>query len=122
MSTTLNKIANETTARMERAFALVCPATRARELAARGLISAADAAAVSWKDRIVCLVTDDELAAAGVTIGEVADAIAFYTATDAAITREPQIGSLPWVSFLNGGVPGFFVAATGYRRGPAGDH
>ena len=103
--------------RMDRAFALVCPATQARALANRGMLSPSAAAAVSWKDRIACLITDDMLSDAGVTIGDVADAIDFFTATPARIERH-EIGSLPWISFPNG-VHGFLVQAPGYRRGPA---
>lgn len=109
-----------TKATMDRAFALVCPSEHAKELAARGMISEADAAKVTWRDRIAAVVTDDMLVAHGLTISDVAAAIEFFTATKAEISRE-RIAGLSWVYFLQE-TPGYLVTADGYRRGPAGDH
>lgn len=112
-----------TQAKLDAAFALVCPRTHALMLASKGIISAADAETVSWKDPIATLVLDEELAAAGVTIDDVSFAVAAMTATDATITRE-MIGMRAGddVKHRGGGRPGYLVIAKGYRAGPAGDH
>ena len=105
-------------ARMERAFRLVDPAERARELVERGIIPESAAASVSWRDEIAAVVTDEQLAEARVTIDDVKQSIAFFTATEAYCFRE-AVGSLPWVAFLRC-VGGWMVRADGYRKGPAG--
>jgi hypothetical protein len=103
---------------MEKAWALVNPRAYAEELEDRGLLSAASVAKVSWKDPISALVTDEDLATAGVTIDQVREAIIYFTATEPRITRE-KIGGKPWVHHL---IPldGWLVTATGYLMGPAG--
>lgn len=116
-TSTLAAFTADKRARMARAFDLVCPQKHAAELAERGLITRGSAAERTWRDPINAVVTDGMLIEAGVSIADVAEAIAFYTATEARISAE-RIGSLPWVSFI-GGTDGFYVRAIGYRRGPA---
>ena len=101
-----------------RAFAFVCPGEHARRLAEVGYITESDAARHSWRDPICELVLTADLEAQGLTIADVESAIRFYTATEPTVTAE-QIGSTPFVNFLNG-QPGFLVVAAGYRAGPAG--
>jgi hypothetical protein len=99
----------------ERAFALVCPVTRAHAL---GLSDEQIAGArITWRDPIASLVTDTQLDEAGVTIGDVVEAVAFYTATAATVSRE-RIGRIGSVDHC--GAPGWLVLAAGYRAGPAG--
>lgn len=105
---------------MTRAFNLVCPHEHAQALADVGLITQQAANFVSWKDPIGALVTDDDLAQASVTIDHVREAVVYFTATVPVITRE-AIGGTSLVHHLQPR-PGWFVRATGYRRGPAGDH
>ena len=104
---------------LDRAFGLVDPSASAARLAEIGAMSASAAASASWKDPIAEIVTDEELAAAGVTIADVAEAIGFFTATEAKITRE-RIGGTPFVRYLGDGAPGYMIFADGYRNGPAG--
>jgi hypothetical protein len=107
------------TSTLRTAFSLVCPLANAQELAIRGIIANADHA--SWKDEIAALVTADELAEANVTIADIFEAIEHFTATHATV-RACKVGSLPWVTFLGDGKPGFLIQAPGYRKGPACDH
>lgn len=108
------------TAKLQRAFDLVDPSAHAKRLAALGLIPAEVAKGASWKDQIAEIVTDRDLETAGVTIDDVREAIAFYTATEATITRH-QIGRL-YADVFDPPIPGYLVLADGYRAGPAGDH
>lgn len=105
-------------ATMTAAFSLVCPATHAAALAAMGMISGKDAASVSWKDRIAAIVTVDDLANAGVTIGEVVQAIEFFTATSPVVSQEKVIQT-HFVRYVGEPQDGFLVIADGYRAGPA---
>jgi hypothetical protein len=66
-----------------------------------------------WKDAVYAVVSVSSMEASGLTIYDVTESIAFYTATEAktqAITGE------------NGALWGYLVTAPGYRAGPAGDH
>lgn len=94
--------------RMMLAFSLVDPGLYAKRLAERGLIPTEAAERVSWRDRIAALVRKDEIEKAGVTVGEIAESVRYFTAT------EPRIETDPAGSVL--------VIADGYRAGPAGDH
>jgi hypothetical protein len=107
-------------ATLSKAFDVVCPAKHAALLAASGMIPASAAASKCWKDAIASVVTVDDLANAGVTIEEVAEAIEFYTATKATITSEKVVQTL-FVRYVGEPVDAFLVLADGYRRGPAGD-
>jgi hypothetical protein len=98
------------------AFDLVTPAPNAAVMALYGVKSLRG----DWKDRIHAIVTDDDLAAAGVTIADVEEAVIHYTATIARVTRE-RIKGTTLVTYLDV-VPGYLVMADGYRAGPAGDH
>ena len=94
-----------------KAFELVDPSIIAKRLADTGKVPAKYAAHVTWRDRIVAIVTDADLASAGVTIEQIKESIVFFTATRPTVTREriaPQ------------NVPGYLVLADGYRNGPAG--
>lgn len=106
-----------------RAFDLVCPRKYAAKLAAAGIISRAEAAAVSWKEQIAALVLRSELVAAGVTIQDVAAAVEFYTATKAMVSAE-RIGLRAHEidQKVRAGRLGYLVMADGYAAGPAGDH
>lgn len=107
------------TDKMRRAFNLVDPSVIFSELVARGLFKAGAAPAWTWKDRIGALVTDEDLAAADVTIDDVREAVEHFTATEAQVTRA-QIEGRAWVHFLEAR-PGYMVQAVGYNAGPAGD-
>lgn len=101
---------------MRTAFDLVNPAHLVRELIDRGILpKTVDA---DWRAPIAVMVTDEQLSAAGVSIDDVIDAVAFFTACKAQVSRE-RIAGLPWVSFLEA-KPGWLVIADGYRNGPAG--
>ena len=114
MNTTTTAQATETLrSTMERAFDLVDPAMRATALLGHSNHGK------TWKDPICSLLPQSELDSAGVTIEQVAEAIAFYTATEAGISAE-KIGRVGAVD--HHGAPGYLVMADGYRRGPAGDH
>lgn len=63
-----------------------------------------------WKEPVSAVVHPDDLAAAGVTLEQVKDAVAFYTATEATV-REAKT-AVP-------GVTAYIVTAIGYRNGPA---
>lgn len=66
--------------------------------------------AKDWREPIEAIVTGVELAEAKVTIEEVAEAVAFMTATEAKVEAVPTgTRFVVWK-----------VTATGYRRGPAG--
>jgi hypothetical protein len=106
------------TTKLSTAFDLVNPAIKMAEMALLDPRLASWAAKASWKDEIAELLTDDDLAAAGVTIEDVREAIVFYTATEAKITRE-TIGGARGEHF-DEGKPGYLVIAKGYRKGPAG--
>jgi hypothetical protein len=104
---------------LAKAWDLVCPALHAKRLAERGLITAEQASKVSWKGRIVALVLDSELDAAGVTLEDIAEAVEFYTATEAFISPE-------MVGYRAGDEdrdvsprPGHFIQAAGYAAGRA---
>jgi len=101
---------------LSKAFALVCPATRAKALAE---VYSLDGYSKHWKDPIRAVVTDDELAAAGVTIADVELAIIHYTATIAKVTRE-VIKSTSFLTYIEP-IGGYTIFADGYRMGPAGD-
>jgi hypothetical protein len=103
------------TAKLSRAFDLVTPAPNPELCALYGLTGGRR----DWKDRIHAIVTDDELEAANVTIADVEEAIAHYTATIPRVTRERIKGTLR-VTYIDG-CPGYMVQADGYRAGPAGD-
>jgi hypothetical protein len=112
------------TTKLEKAFALVCPAEHAKKLAAAGVLSAADAGRASWKDPISALVLESELRVGGVSIDDVVEAIRFYTATEPTFTAE-RIGHRAGDSarfIMEPSRPGWWVRADGYRAGPAGDH
>ena len=111
-------ITAERHATLDRAFKFVCPAEHARRLAAKGLLGAQDAASVSWKDPICSLVTERDLAAAGLTIDDIVEAVMFYTATP-AVVRAAQIGSDDCGVKFNEPVSGWMVMADGYSAGPA---
>lgn len=101
------------TAKMRRAFDLVCPRAHALKLAEQGLIPREVAEQVSWKGAIGALVTEAELRAADVTIADVADAVDFFTATTARVSAER-------IATEGGGEqPGYLVIAAGYYAGPA---
>lgn len=101
------------------AFDLVCPRKCLERWAARDQrITRAMVESRSWRDQISALVTDADLAAAGVTIEQVAEAVAHYTATSARITRQ-QIAGRAGETFAEP-LPGYLVLADGYRAGPAG--
>lgn len=105
---------------LAKAWDLVCPALFAKKLAEAYSTNAGLTAAltkVSWKDDIHALITDMEIAEAGVSIHDVAEAIEFYTATEAKITRE-TIGGTAFVAYPKG-EPGYMVVSPGYRGGPA---
>lgn len=106
------------TAKMKTAFDLVNPAVKMAEMAKRDPRLASWAAKASWKDEIAELLTDEEIDAAGVTIDDVREAIAFYTATEAKITRKTIAGSRG--ERFDAGKHGYLVIAKGYRKGPAG--
>lgn len=82
--------------RLQRAFALVCPKAWGR---------------VDWKAEVKAVLHPADLAAALVTIGDVVEAVAFYTATPCGV-REVEINAEP-------GVMAHVVFADGYRKGPA---
>lgn len=107
-----------TEAKFHKAFELVCPAAHAAKCAEVGLITAEQAAQVDWKSAIVTAVLVEDLDAAGVTIGDVAEAIEFFTATTATV-EAARVAGRPWEHFLDERA-GFLVQADGYRRGPAG--
>lgn len=90
-------------ATLKRAFDLVCPTLVAKALAKRGGITPARAALATWRDAIAARVSQKQLDAASVTIEQVVEAVAFYTATEATV-REALGG-------------GFIVQADGYRAG-----
>jgi hypothetical protein len=102
---------------LSKAFALVCPATRAAALASA---YALDGYSAHWKDPIRAVVTDIELEATGVTIADVERAIMHYTSTTAKVTRE-IVKSTSFATYL-APVGAYTVFADGYRAGPAGDH
>ena len=107
-----------TTATLSNAFALVDPSqVRARWAARDPRVAAMKPA--SWRDPINTLVLDLDLAAAGVTIQDVEEAVLHYTATEAAITRYPAIWGRAGETFGDP-LPAFLVLAPGYRAGPAG--
>jgi hypothetical protein len=114
----MNAITDIDTTKLSTAFDLVNPAIKMAEMAQRDPRLASWAAKASWKDEIADLVSDETLAAAGVTIEDVREAIEFYTATEAKITRE-QIGGEHGVHY-DPPKPGYLVIAKGYRKGPAG--
>ena len=64
-----------------------------------------------WKKPVLALVSNKMLQAAGLSIEDVAEAVAFFTATVAKVTPAGTSDG-----------PGYFVTAVGYRAGPAGDH
>jgi hypothetical protein len=103
--------------RLAPAFALVDPAAHARFLAERGFISNDAASRISWKDPISALVTKAELRAEGLSIQDVAEAVAFYTATEASVLPV-TVGRRSGHEGTGG--PGYLVTALGYHRGPAG--
>lgn len=104
---------------MKRAFEMVCPKAHAMRLVKVGLLTAENAAQVTWRDRIAAVVTDKELAEAGVSIEQVKEAIGFYTATVAEVTRE-RIAAGSWRTKNKRSEMGYLVLAAGYRAGPAG--
>ncbi len=63
-----------------------------------------------WRAPIAKFVTIETLGHAGVTIEDVKEAVAFYTATEATVEFSP---------FAKAGA-GYVVTAKGYRAGPAG--
>ena len=65
-----------------------------------------------WKNEINTFVTMQHLRAEEVTIEQIVEAVAFFTATKATIryADNRMAGE------------GYFVSADGYRLGPAGDH
>lgn len=63
-----------------------------------------------WRAEITAFVTKEQLFAANVTVEDVAEAIAFFTATVAKTTHIEHEGR--WL--------GTVFQAAGYRRGPAG--
>ncbi len=83
---------------MDKAFELVDPTKRG---------------AKDWKEPIRAFVRGSELAAAGLTIKDVEEAIRFYTATEPKTER---------LEFFDHSDHGFQIMAKGYRMGPAGDH
>lgn len=91
----------------------ISKASRAAHEAAFALVDPSSRPGADWKARIAALVTDTQLAAAGVTIDQVNAAIEFYTATKPTTTREKIAPT---------GEPGYLVLADGYRAGPAGDY
>lgn len=102
------------------AFDLVCPRKCLERWAAREpRITRKMVESRTWRDQIDALVTDSDLEAAGVTIEQVAEAVAHFTATDARIERFECIGSRQGESFAEP-QPGYLVQAIGYRAGPAG--
>lgn len=74
-----------------------------------------------WKKPIAKVVAGFELAAAGVTIEDVKEAVAFFTATEADVVPTTVLAHHKdgMVCFE---APAFLVNAAGYRAGPAGDH
>lgn len=70
--------------------------------------------AKDWREPIEAVVTGAELAAAGVTIEEVKEAVAFMTATEARVNNYIIAGHLGEKGLVH------YVKAVGYRRGPAG--
>lgn len=98
---------------LSKAFDLVNPALYAKRLSEAYGIDAKG----HWKDEISTLLTDVELAEAGVTIKDVEEAIEFYTATEAKVTRE-RIGGDAFVRYLKD-EPGYLIISPGYRGGPA---
>lgn len=62
-----------------------------------------------WKNPIDAVVTTEQLREAGLTIGDVAEAVAHFTGTPATIEQAPS-----WVSLE----PLYHVTAIGYFAGP----
>jgi hypothetical protein len=81
--------------------------------AAFELVSPEKFGAKDWRCAINAFVTISELRKAGVTIEDVAQAIAFMTATEASVSEPLGIAGKP-------GELGYVVRAKGYRAGPAG--
>lgn len=113
-------VVSERDEKMAKAFALVCPLKCAERLVKAGWLSEENLKKVSWRDRIAAVVTDAELAEAGVTIAEVREAVAFYTATEASVSRERIAKTLPNKRGKTKNELGYLVMADGYRAGPAG--
>lgn len=110
---------NATTDTLSAAFDLVCPRKTIERWAAREpRITRKMVESRTWRDKIAALVTDADLAAAGVTIEQVKEAVEHYTATSARVTRQQIAGRLG-ETFENP-QPGYLVCADGYRCGPAG--
>jgi hypothetical protein len=94
--------------KLDAAFDLVCPEKTA-------IRDHGQSFGLTWRDEIGQIVRDSELYAAGVTIGDVAEAVLFFTATTAKVTR--------YTIAASGGKTeegGYLVTAKGYRSGPAG--
>lgn len=77
-----------------RAFALVCPEAWGR---------------ADWKEAVSAVLDAKDLEAADVTIEQVVDAVAFFTATEATVKHLTTTQ----------GAPCMVVFADGYRKGPA---
>jgi hypothetical protein len=84
-------------------------ARKVRMEAAFALVSPEKFGAKDWRCPIKAYVTYETLAAANVTIEEVKEAVAFFTATEATVKELP-----------GGPFAGYGVTAMGYRAGPAG--
>lgn len=106
--------------KMEAAWNLVNPASMVKRYVEAGTLTAeqADKSGITWRDEIIALVLDTELATVGVTIQDVRDAVWFYTATQAIVSRE--VIATQYGRSLDAGQSGFLVQSPGYRRGPAG--
>lgn len=79
---------------MQKAFALVCPSAWGKG---------------DWEGAVSAVLTNADLAAVGVTLQDVVEAVLFMTATEATVRRSQM---------LNGELA-YIIQAAGYRAGPA---
>lgn len=84
----------------------------AAEKARRDAVWALVAPKSDWRARIQAFVSADVYRHEGLTLREITDVIAFFTATEATFETVSHEGLFC----------GYVVKADGYRMGPAGDH